>query len=407
MIQNLERYHFYAFLLLIISISLQGIIPVMTNLSLALSGAFFILLTANSKSHRQKIVSETSIGVYLLILLYLLIKFLLYGSLLQELDAISKYAIPLAIFIQGVIISKENWQKVFNFFVAGVFLSVLVSSFNLIHSYQENQTLSLSTGKHIDNLLVGGRVYLSYAVTLASIVCLYFVFTINSNKRWGYSLLFVVFYIFLLVTSARLAIGIVSLIAILFMFKNLKIKQSLLIGIAAISLIAAMFYFNPNLANRFVYADKQKQMWESFKQWEPRYVIWQCNFELISESTSKFLVGYKTKMDIENNLVACYPSKIFKNDDKIVYFERERFNSHNQYFDFVLYGGIILLVLYFIFLGILSFKIPLNQFGYYILIALLCMFLVENLMQRQSGVYLIGIMLSSIYQLRLLSKDCI
>ena len=146
-------------------------------------------------------------------------------------------------------------------------------------------------------------------------------------------------------------------------------------------------------------------MWESFKQWEPRYVIWQCNYELIFESTSKFLVGYKTKMEIEDNLVACYPSKIFKNDDKIVYFERERFNSHNQYFDFILYGGVALLVLYFIFLGILSFTLPLNQFGYYILIALLCMFLVENLMQRQSGVYLMGIMLSSIYQLRLSSKD--
>lgn len=377
----------------------------MTNLSLALSGAFFILLTAKSKSHRQKILSETSIGYYLLILLYLVIKFLLYGSLLQELDAISKYAIPLAILIQSVFISKENWQKVFNFFVAGVLLSVVVSSFNLIHSYQENQTLSLSTGKHIDDLLVGGRVYLSYAVAVTSIICLYFVFLIKSKKRWGYSLLFVVFYIFLLVTSARLAIGIVSLIATLFIFKNLKIKQSLLLGIAAISLIAAMFYFNPNLANRFVYADKQKEMWESFKQWEPRYVIWQCNYDLISENTSNLLIGYASKTEIEDRLVACYPTKIFKNDDKIVYFERERFNSHNQYFDFVLYGGIILLVLYFIFLGILSFKIPLNQFGYYILIALLCMFLVENLIQRQSGVYLIGIMLSSIYQLRLSSKD--
>ena len=405
MIQNLERYYFYAFLLLVISISLQGIIPVMTNLSLALSGVFFIFLIAKSKSQRQKLFGETSIGIYVLILLYLVIKFHLFSSLLQELDAISKYAIPLAILIQAVLISKKNWQKVFKIFVLGVLISLLISSFNLIHSYQENQTLSLSTGKHIDDLLVGGRVYLSYAVTLASIVCLYFVFTLKTNKRWVYSLLFVVFYLFLLITSARLAIGIVSLIALLFMFKNLKLKQSIIISVAALSLISGMFYFNPNLANRFVYADKQKEMWESFKQWEPRYVIWQCNYELISESTSKFLVGYKTKMDIEDKLMACYPSKIFKNDDKIVYFERERFNSHNQYFDFILFGGVALLLLYFIFLGILSFTFPLNQFGYYILIALLCMFLVENLMHRQSGVYLIGIMLSSIYHLRLSSKD--
>lgn len=377
----------------------------MTNLSLALSGLFFVVLITKSQHHRAKLIGQAFIGVYVLLLLYLVVKFLLFGNLLQELDAISKYAIPLAILIQAVLISKENWEKVFKFFVLGVLISVLISTYNLIQFYQGNQTLSLSTGKHIDDILVGGRVYLSYAVTIASIICLYFIFKIKSNKRWGFAFVFIVFNLFLLIVSARLAIGIVSFIALIFMFKNLSLKHSVIISVTTISLISGMFYLNPNLSNRFVYADKQKEIWASFKQWEPRYVIWQCNYDLILESSANFIVGHKSKTEIEDKLVACYPTKIFKNDSKITYFERERFNSHNQYFDFILYGGIILLVLYFLILGTLSFAAPLNQFGFYFLIALLCMFMVENLMHRQSGVYLVGVILSSIYHLRLSSKD--
>jgi len=95
---------------------------------------------------------------------------------------------------------------------------------------------------------------------------------------------------------------------------------------------------------------------------------------------------YETK----DKLVSCYNVLISK-EDKREYFVEEKFNPHNQYFDFLLSYGIIALLLFLGFLITLSLK---NSNSYYkmsLILTIVVFAFIESFFQRQIGGYLFAI----------------
>lgn len=111
-----------------------------------------------------------------------------------------------------------------------------------------------------------------------------------------------------------------------------------------------------------------------------RYASWACSMELINES---HFLGMDYSL-IQQRLDQCYQS--FDNFE----LKKFRINSHNQYLDFLLKGGFLLLVT---FLWTLFFKIKeaLKQQQYLYLsitILFLISFITENILVRQYGIYI-------------------
>lgn len=111
-----------------------------------------------------------------------------------------------------------------------------------------------------------------------------------------------------------------------------------------------------------------------------RYASWTCSIKLINDS---HFLGMDYNL-IQQRLDECYQS--FDNFE----LKKFRINSHNQYLDFLLKGGFLLLIT---FLWTLFFKIKealkQQQYLYFsITILFLISFITENILVRQYGIYI-------------------
>ena len=150
--------------------------------------------------------------------------------------------------------------------------------------------------------------------------------------------------------------------------------------------------FNKNLNERFFYThskQQEKSYIELFKQWEPRFIIWGCNYEIASnESAALAGLGFYNTRD---RLVECY-SEVIKKEKRRAYYQERRFNSHNQFMDVYLSAGLLALLL----LALLFISLWKGQRGYYKMAFLLVVFSfasIECVFQRQLGAYLFAIVL--------------
>lgn len=195
-------------------------------------------------------------------------------------------------------------------------------------------------------------------------------------------LLLTVFIVFIAARLALLSLLIISVVYILFFFKmNLKVKLSLLLGIPL--LLVALLFSSKGLQQRLFIGDS----FEVFKDYEPRFVIWEGVFEIVGSDDFNRINGMGNYQTIETKLVSHY-EKIEGNTSKREYYLSEKFNVHNQYLDLLLFGGLIAFLLFVIFSIQLFFMFRADFISLAILCALLLFLVVENVFHRQIGCYL-------------------
>ncbi len=178
---------------------------------------------------------------------------------------------------------------------------------------------------------------------------------------------------------------------VLLIFYSKKKKQYIIFFACVIAITIAAFKFNKNLGERFFYtqsSESKKGYVELFIAWEPRVVIWECNYNILKSDT-QLLIGngfYATK----DKLVSCYDGLINK-QDKRNYFIAERFNPHNQYFDFLLSYGIIALLVFLSIFIIASFNHRKSYYKTALILTIIAFAFIESFFQRQIGGYLFAI----------------
>ena len=128
-----------------------------------------------------------------------------------------------------------------------------------------------------------------------------------------------------------------------------------------------------------------------------RYTIYNVAQELIGES---MLSGYGVG-DYNNKLDEKY---LLLGDDLLV---KGSFNAHNQYFSLLLIGGIVVLLAFFIMMGLnLVFAIRFNnQLLILVLIFYSIAMLTENILEREGGVIFFGLFLNFFASKSLYAKE--
>ncbi|MFT5102674.1 MAG: O-antigen ligase [Candidatus Latescibacterota bacterium] len=314
----------------------------------------------------------------------------LFHDITKDITIISKILGSLLLLVLFIPINKtENLMKTL---VLVVLVCMAISLYHLYFFYMQEGEFNFSFGGDINEILIIDRLYLGFLCVLSVVSSIALIGNKYSDyNKWYFAN--VVFCIgFVLLISSRAAILLLILLFFLKIFYSKSKKEYILFFGGIIGLVVMAFMFNKNLSERFFYThstQQEKGYIELFKQWEPRFVIWNCNYDIaIAENPVAAGLGFYNTRDL---LVDCYGEVIDKKD-KRAYFQERRFNSHNQFMDVYLSAGLLaLLLLVLLFIALLK-----GQHGYYKTAFLLVIFTfasIECVFQRQLGAYLFALIL--------------
>ncbi|MDB3887367.1 O-antigen ligase family protein [bacterium] len=200
-----------------------------------------------------------------------------------------------------------------------------------------------------------------------------------------------------LITSTIIIVGFILWL----ISKEIKQKaQKTIIIIISLILIASFFtipkvlkrfesitnieysYSNPNPLNHFN-GEIKKENWNGLNT---RLAIWSCVVEEISKNP---IIGTGIG-DLQNNLRQNYSEK------KFTLAQEANYNSHNQFLDVLLSGGILGLFLFIIYFYQI-FKLSINNSNYlltFFAIIFITASLTENILSRNQGVVFVSLLLS-------------
>ncbi|EPR74627.1 hypothetical protein ADIWIN_0379 [Winogradskyella psychrotolerans RS-3] len=213
-------------------------------------------------------------------------------------------------------------------------------------------------------------------------MCLY-VATQVSKAKILYYILALLFLIFLLIISARISLIsiIIGVLAYFCYTKNRKKAGLIIITLCFFSVV--MFSINPSLKKRFFISNTNYSL-EQMIKFEPRYFIWSCANDIFFQNKSYFAgSGF---VNINNELENCYVNRLdFADEKQQDFFVRSKFNTHNQFINFLLSSGVLMFLMFIIFF-VLWLKLDYKSYYSFILLLSLILFCsVENVLTRQMG----------------------
>jgi O-antigen ligase len=350
--------------------SIQSILLILT--------AFLLLTISNPKDFSFTKKNTPFIATFLVLSFY----FLFYYSN-KSLNLIGEsfvlFIIPLFSYylyqIEAFLKNKEKILFTYCLALSLLCLYFIVFYINSIPFHHFNWYL----GRY--NLEYYNKIHGTYICLWIGIAILFLQYYVSNQKNISiyqktiYFIMFTVLILGLIIYNSRnIFIGLVFIIGIQFIILK---KQKRTIGSKNIILISTGVLLVLFLSQRYL-EDVSFLMNDSFAN-STRYASWSCSVKLIRES---YLLGVDYNL-IQDKLDQCYQP--FKNPELIKF----KINSHSQYLDFLLKGGIVLLLS---FLGTLFIKIKyaiLYKDYLYLSITILftISFITENILIRQYGIY--------------------
>ena len=245
--------------------------------------------------------------------------------------------------------------------------------------------MRLSNYSKINQILGFERPYLGFFSALNVIIAYYF---FNQKKHLIYLLPILISLVLVIIVSARLSFIIIFLTLLTVLLKKIDTKVKLLIPIIVMivsSLVYLIVQKNP-LSQRF-YAIKK----------DSRTIIWQGAIEQIN-NTKNYIFGNGGQKEIRDNLLDYYKNRAkYKYPPEKNRYIRVNYNTHNQYLNELIRGGVfgvLLLIFPFCYMfvkNIIKFEI----ISMLLLFSVFSFGLVENILERQQGVYVFAIILAT------------
>ena len=320
--------------------------------------------------------------IFIVFLLFLCINASVQGSF----NANIKFWKFIPILLLGTIFisnkSDKFLKKFRNISLVSCILYVLFVIARIIIFYFTNHYLPFGNGNEVNQILIIDRPYLGFLIALNII----FAFNNVKNsifKGVNYAIIFGLT-LFLIIISARLSILTVVITSCIYFtfFNKISLKRKAIILACFITSIIALTLFNPQFKER-----TKHYSYEEFTNYEPRFVIWQSVKNIINNTDYNQFIGYGNYNLIEEYLVINYEEQIVSNNSKREFYIDEKFNTHSQFLDYLLFGGSIGLILFIIYL-VKLFTNSINDFvNISIVIAFILFFLIENVFHRQLGIY--------------------
>jgi len=272
------------------------------------------------------------------------------------------------------------------FFLAiGILVIQINSVYGIINYYYftDGKKYALNNYSKINEILNYERPYLGFFSLINIIIC-FFYFSILKKKIFSSIVAF--FSIFLIIViSARLAFIVLFLLLIIAFLKKMDIKNIAKIVFFSIGVGVLLFVSNNSLKDRFSQLGK-----------DARVITWKGASEIFHKNANYFF-GSGSEENTREKLLEYYKSREgYVSLDEKNRFINNNYNTHNQYINEILKGGLLGLLLFIIPQLVLlynNFKKN-NSWALMFLVSIMSFCFVENILNRQVGVYLYAIVLS-------------
>ncbi|MBO6879932.1 O-antigen ligase family protein [Winogradskyella sp.] len=283
-------------------------------------------------------------------------------------------------------IKKDTLLKGLYFLFAAILVNQIIALFGIIEYYffTEGKTVALRSYAGINEILHFERPYLGFLSAL-NIIISYRIF--RNFRKWVFVLSSVFSVLIIIIISARLGLIIALLAVFVFVLVEIKINLKYLLFFILALLTSTILFFQSNnpLKNRF------QQL-----KYDTRIVVWQGAKSIYSKDANP-IFGLSSQTEVKNKLLNYYKKEAnFDYQPDKTRFIMKEYNTHNQYINELLRGGLLGLFLLIspFFMALRSSYLEKNIVNALLLLAVLLFLLVENLLARQMGVYSIAIILS-------------
>jgi hypothetical protein len=366
---------------------------------LLIVGAVIWLSLLKKKGFNRTMFYEKPILIYIALIVIITTLSIVKTDIIRDLSFVGKLLIPLGFILFSTRVN--NFELVKKYFILSVFAAVFISTYNILVYLIGPEEFKFSKGNFINEILISERLYIGYVSVISIIFSLDIIKSnLNKSRQKLILILNVIFlFSFLLLSASRIAIISSSIVIGYFVLTNIGKRSRIKIFVSIITAVILFFFLNKNLTKRFLHLDDsyRTSLVEKIKVHEPRYDIWKCAFKVfMNEKKILFGNGYSKTKEL---LTSCYKDQILVKKRREWFMER-KFNSHNQFLDFLLsYGAIatsVILVLIFSLFKRGQYTFLSNS----LLIAVILIMFVENILQRQLGCYLFALTFVSILSVK-------
>ena len=377
------------FSILLFSLTISTAIP---NILLAVLFLIFLF-------KKDKIIFSNNYTKLILVFIgYIFLKAIFFNSFFENFN-IYKHLLVIS-FLSFLSFNIKNITFVLKGYVLGVFLGVLISFFKILKFYFSFKTLPFGNTSEVQDLILIHRPYFGFMCLIAIVLVDVLLLKFKSKKGQVFYLIiafFIIFFLYLIV--ARLALFLTFIYLIVRFISCLKFSRtkSIISIFSFVVVVASVFVMNKNIKDRLHIKNSYEETIKVLKNQEPRFVIWNCFLDQINKNDFNLFFGYNNRKMIQENLNKCYKNNI-NNVSKRDYYLETKFNTHSQFFDVFLDGGIIGCVLLLNIFLFLIYILRMNFHSIFIICSFFIFLLLENLFNRQLGVYLFGIFIPLFYK---------
>lgn len=365
--------------------------------SMALPNIFLalviVLFLVKARRFPFKVIMHTPSLLYLIFLMYLSIKAIWTGNFVDDFFFYDLLFIVLVIPL--LIMNEGNRRMLKKVLLVSMIASIVVSLYYALRFYLHFGYFPYTEGWMVNSALVLERPYAGF-VSIISILVSLDLARNAVRSRWIYYLSAIVSLIFIFFISARLSIGTIVLLAVLYLAVYLKISRAkkIAVTLGLVGLVVLTLLKSNSLSLRFFIKDDIATSLNTAAELEPRAVIWPCVWEITANEDFNWITGFESFSEIPGYFKECY--KKIGNKYMRDYFLSKVFNSHNQFMEFLLIGGVAGVLLFCFFLTAMGWSARRDFFALSILLSSVLFFTFENVLYRQFGAYIFSI-IAAIY----------
>ena len=370
----------YFFAVLILFLPFSKSVP---NIIMVLLAVLFMI-----DFEKENFANYTKSSSFILLLLvgYLFSQAILNGSFITDLEFYKKYFYVLIIPI--LFLKVNDFELLKKAALVTINAAIIVSLFKISVFYYNFGYFPFNEGWATNYVLVLERPYAGI-FSILSIILSFDQIQNNPKKRYLFiasCLLSVFFILFIAIRISILTIFVLFGIYIFFYMK-MALKRKVVLFIGLLMTVALGLIFNKNITKRFFINDSIEKTLEKAKQSEPRVIIYGCAKDITEQADFSVFFGTDSYSNIEKSLVDCYKNTI-EDYSRRNFFLEKRYNTHSQFIDFYLIGGLIAIIIFIRFFVKSFFKFRTSFFAVAILVSFLMMLAIENIFHRQFGCFI-------------------
>jgi hypothetical protein len=324
--------------------------------------------------------------ILLLLVSYLFGQAVLNGSFITDIEFYKKYFYVLIIPI--LFLKVNDFELLKKVALVTINATIIVSLFKIAVFYYNFGYFPFNEGWATNYVLVLERPYAGI-FSILSLILSFDQLQKKSEKRYLFLASFLLSVFFILFIAIRISIVTIFVLFGIYVFFYMKIalKRKAILFIGLLTTIALGLIVNKNISKRFFINDSIEKTLEKARESEPRVIIYGCAKDITDQTDFSVFFGTDSYSNIEESLVDCYKNTI-EDYSRRNFFLEKRYNTHSQFIDFYLIGGLIAIIIFLGFFVKSIFKFRSSFFTVAILLSFLMMLAIENVFHRQFGCFI-------------------